>query len=106
MRNVWEYIKAHRYGIIISVITVAVSAFIGVLGGKLISVEESKPDVVHDTLYVQPSKADSLLQDIATQVKDINSKIPVKKFGRKRLVKRDTIRVDATIHLDKRGESE
>lgn len=106
MRNVWEYIKAHRYGLIISAITFAVSAFIGVLGGKLICVEDPEPDIIHDTLYVQPSKADSLLQDIATQVRDINSKIPVKKPGRKKLIKKDTIKVDATIHLDKCGVTE
>lgn len=100
MRSVVEYVKAHRYGLAISAITFAVSAFIGVLGGKLICMEDTEPEVVHDTLYVRSSKADSLLQDIATKVKDINSKIPVKKNGRRRRIKKDTIKVDATIHLD------
>lgn len=101
MRSVWDFIKVHRYGLFISAITFAVSSFIGVLGGRMIHVDDSEHSVVHDTLYVQPSKADSLLQDIATQVKEINSKIPVKKPGRKRLIKKDTIKVDATIHMDK-----
>lgn len=102
MRRMWEYVKSHRYGFVISAITIAVSAFIGTLGGRLIRVAESKKEVVHDTLYMQPSKADSLLQDISTQVREINAKIPIKKKGGKRSVpKKDTIRVDATIHLDK-----
>ena len=102
MRRMWEYVKSHRYGFAISAITIAVSAFIGTLGGRLIRVAESKKEVVHDTLYMQPSKADSLLQDISTHVREINAKIPVKKKGGKRSVpKKDTIRVDATIHLDK-----
>lgn len=79
MKSMWEYVKSHRYGFAISAITIAVSAFIGTLGGRLIRVAESKKEVVHDTLYMQPSKADSLLQDISTQVREINAKIPIKK---------------------------
>jgi two-component system OmpR family sensor kinase/two-component system phosphate regulon sensor histidine kinase PhoR len=55
--------------------------------------------------HAQAQRLTALLQDISTQVREINAKIPIKKKGGKRSVlKKDTIRVDATIHLRERGD--
>lgn len=98
-----EYIKTHRYSIITLAITSAVSVFMGGLGVRMVKLAAPKNSViVHDTVYVKPSMADSLLQDISEQVAEINSKIPERKpIGKKRVIKKDTIKVDATIHIDK-----
>ena len=104
--SISEYIKAHRSGLIILSITTAISMFLGGLGVRLMKLAEPKNnEIVHDTVYVKPSKADSLLLDISEQVTLINSKIPEKRpVGKKRIIRNDTIRVDATIHVDKNGE--
>lgn len=101
MRKIWEYVKAYGFGWIVLGITIAVSVFMGVLVGKMVKVNVTKElEVTHDTIFISPS-VDSLLQDISTQVKEINSKIPAKKrTGRKPIKKNDTIKVEATIHFD------
>lgn len=97
----WEYVKTRWYGLVILAVTIAGAVFIGEIGCGLVDMAPNQ-EVKHDTIYLRPSKADSLLEEIAAEVKDINSKIPVKKTGRRRRAsKKDTIRVDATIHLDK-----
>ena len=107
MRKIWEFIKVHCFSLIVIGVTVAVSVFIGALVGRMIEVNDSKEqEVKHDTVFVTPSMADSILQDISTHVKEINSKIPAKRrTGRKPVKKNDTIKVEATIHLDNNGVS-
>ena len=105
MRNAWEkareYIKTHCYGLVILAVTIVGAVFIGEIGRGLVDFAPNQ-EVKHDTIYIRPSKADSLLEEITTEVKEINSKIPAKNTGgRRRSPKKDTIRVDATIHLDK-----
>lgn len=105
MRNAWEkareYIKTRWYGLAMFAVTIAGAVFIGELGIGLVEMVP-KQEVKHDTIYIPASKADSLLEEIVTEVKAINSKIPAKKtVGRRRASKKDTIRLDATIHLDK-----
>lgn len=103
MRRLCDYIKAHSYGLLVFAITMVVTAFIGVLAARMIKITETEsPEIKHDTIYVKPSVTDSILQSISTQVNEINSKLPVKKSGgKRRIVKNDTIKLDATIHLDK-----
>lgn len=105
MRRFCDYIKAHSYGLLVFAITMAIVAFIGVLVARMINIAETESsEITHDTIYVKPSMTDSLLQDISTQVRDINSKIQVRKPSRRRNAKNnDTIKVDATIHLDQKG---
>ena len=107
MRKIWEYVKAYGFGLIVLGITIAVSVFIGVLVGKMVKVNVSKePEKTYDTIFVSHPVSDSLLQDISTQVKEINLKISAKKrTGRKPVKKNDTIKVEATIHLDKNEAS-
>lgn len=95
--RIGEFIKAHRYGIIVFGITIAVSVFVGVLVGRIVKVAApEEQEIVQD-----PSVSDSLLQDIDEQVKEINSKIPVKRpVGKRRAKKNDTIKLDAVIHID------
>lgn len=98
-----EYIKVHKMGILILSVTILVSAFVGNLLAEMIkNANSEKQEVVHDTLYLQPSHADSLMKDISVQVKEINSKIPSK--SKRRTKKNDIIKIDARIHLDK-GDS-
>ncbi len=100
----WNFLETHKYGIIIFAITVTISMFIGELGFRLIK-DKLNQEIKHDTLYIRPSKSDSLLEKIASDVKEINAKIPKKKPVRRRCIPRkDTIRLDATIRLDKVGE--
>lgn len=98
-----EYIKVHKMGIIILSVTILVSAFVGTLAGiMIINANYERQEVVYDTLYLQPSYADSLMKDISVQVKEINTKIPSKKsIGKRRTKKNDIIKIDAHIHLDK-----
>lgn len=96
-----EYIKVHRHSLIILTITIAVSVFIGVLGAKIVPVN-SPEQPVHDTIYVGRTVTDSLLEDISGQVHEINIKIPVRRTPvRRKAPQCDTLKVDATIHLDK-----
>ena len=96
-----EYLKVYRHSLIILTITIAVSVFIGVLGAKMVPVK-SPEQPVHDTIYVGRSVTDSLLEDISGQVREINSKIPVKRTPvRRKAPQCDTLKVDATIHIDK-----
>jgi hypothetical protein len=75
-----EYIKVHKMGIIFLSVTILVSAFVGNLLAEMIkNANSEKQVVVHDTLYLLPSHADSLMKDISVQVKEINSKIPSKR---------------------------
>lgn len=103
MRKIWEFIKVRRFSLIVWGITIAVSVFIGELVVRMVDVATpEKNEVVHDTVFLQPAKTDSLLQDISTQIKEFNSKIPAKRsMGWKPVKKNDTIKVEATIHLDK-----
>lgn len=103
MRKIRGFMKVHCFSLIVLGVTVAVSVFIGVLVGRMVEVNPSKErEAPHDTMFVSPSVADSLLQDISIQVKEINSKIPAKRrTSRKAVKKNDTIKVEATIHLDK-----
>lgn len=105
MRRFCDYIKAHSYGLLVFAITMAVTAFIGMLIARMINIAETKsPEIKHDTIYVKPSVTDSILQDISTQVREINSKIPARKPSGKRKAKNnDTIKVEATIHLNQNG---
>lgn len=96
-----EYLKVHRHSLIILTITIVVSVFIAVLGAKMIPLNNPEQPV-YDTIYVERTVTDSLLKDISGQVHEINSKIPVKRTQvRQKVQKCDTIKVDATIHLDK-----
>ena len=99
--RIGELIKAHRYGIIVFGITIAVSVFIGVLVGRIVKVSTpEKQEIVKDAIFDSPSLTDSLLQDIDEQVKEINSKIPEKRPVGKRCAKmNDTIKLDAIIYL-------
>lgn len=56
--------------------------------------------VVHDTIYVPRVLTDSLLEDISGQVHQINSKIPYRRPGKRRVCKPDTLRIDASVHID------
>lgn len=96
-----EYLKVYRHSLIILTITIVVSVFIGVLGVKMIPLNNSEQPA-HDTIYVERTITDSLLEDISGQVHEINSKLPVKRTTvRQKVQKCDTITVDATIHFDK-----
>lgn len=96
-----EYLKVHRHSLVILTITVIVSVFIGILGAKILPAYNPEQPV-RDTIYVERTVTDSLLEDISGQVHEINSKIPVKRTPvRRKVQKCDTIKVDATIHLDK-----
>lgn len=105
MRRLCDYLKAHSYGLLVFATTMAVAAFLGVFVARMISIAETEsPEIKHDTIYVKPSVTDSLLQDISTQVREINSKIPVRKPSGKRKAKNnDTIKIEATIHLNQNG---
>lgn len=105
MRRICDYIKAHSYGLLVFAITITVASFIGVLVARMINIAETESaEITHDTIHMKPSMTDSLLQDISMQVRDINSKIQVRKPSRKRKAKNnDTIKMDATIHLDQNG---
>ena len=94
-----EYIKVHGFSLLILAITIAVSSFIGSYVGRTIPIPKEEAPL-HDTIYLRPSLTDSLLLDISDQLRDINSKIIVKKPLRKTPLKRDSIKIDATIHLD------
>jgi len=96
------FLKAHRYALVVYSIATAVSVFIGVLVARTINVAVPEmPEIVHDTVFVQQPVTDSILQDIDVQVKEINSKITVKKNVKRKPSKRnDTIKVDAVIHID------
>lgn len=79
MRKIWEFMEVHCFSLIVLGVTVAVAVFIGVLVGRMVEVNPAKErEVTHDTVFVSPSVADSLLQDISIQVKEINSKNPLK----------------------------
>lgn len=58
------------------------------------------PVIVQDTICVPNVLTDSLLEDISEQVHQINTKIPYRKPGKRRVCKPDTLRIDASIHLD------
>lgn len=59
-------------------------------------------EVIHDTIYVQQPLPDSILERIASDVSEINRKLsPKKVYVRKRPITSDTIRIDASIKLDK-----
>ena len=53
-----------------------------------------------DTVCVGNGVTDSLLKDISIQVREINRKIPEKKPLRRCKPKKDTLRIDASIHID------
>lgn len=80
--------------------------FLVVLVGTLIAIiafyKTNVPPitVVHDTIYVPRALTDSLLEDISGQLHQINSKIPYRRPGKRRICKPDTLRIDASIHLD------
>lgn len=53
-----------------------------------------------DTVYIEKSKTDSLLQEIAIQVDEINKKLTPKKIYIQKRKPCDTLRIDASIRLE------
>lgn len=96
------FLKAHGYGLAVYSIATVVSVFIAVLVARTVNVAVPEmSEIVHDTVFIQQPVTDSILQDIDVQVKEINSKITVKKTMKRKPSKRnDTIKVDAVIHID------
>lgn len=53
-----------------------------------------------DTVYIEKSKTDSLLQEIAIHVDEINKKLTPKKVYIQKHKPCDTLRIDASIRLE------
>lgn len=79
------------------------ASFLGFLGAIFVPVDNQEPPQT-DTIFVGNGVTDSLLLEIAKQVKEINRKIPEKKPWKRHKPQKDTIRVDASLHIDNIGE--
>lgn len=53
-----------------------------------------------DTVYIEKSKTDSLLQEITSQLDEINRKLTPKKVYIQKRKPSDTLRIDASIRLE------
>lgn len=78
---------------------------IGVLLGDYCArtLSKASPDKNRtDTIYIEKSKTDSLLQEIAIQVDEINKKLTPKKVYIQKRKPCDTLRIDASIRSEKK----
>lgn len=83
-------------------LTVLVALTMALYFARILPGPAHKENIVHDTIYVQQPIPDSILDRIANDVSEINSKLnPKKVYVRKRPINSDTIRIDASIKLDK-----
>ena len=99
--QILEYIKVHHCRIVIVSLTVIISIMISGLALRLIPGPPPEPPTSPDTIFVDSCGADSILRGIYQQVYEINKKIPTKSTGGKKRPRcKDTIRLDATIHVD------
>ena len=83
-------------------LTILVAITMGVYFASTLPHHEKPAEIVHDTIYVQQPLPDSILDRIANDVSEINKKLtPKKVYIRKRPKTSDTIRINASIKLDK-----
>lgn len=97
--NVKEWFKVYKWNVLILGTICSGTSFIGFLGARMVPIDSQKPPQ-RDTVYVGNGVTDSLLKDISVQVNEINRKIPAKKPLRRCKPKKDTLRIDASIHID------
>lgn len=101
-----DYLKIMKKRIFILSITIIVSIFIGIVAGRVIPVSTAeKEKIVIDTVYVESTKTDSLLQNILNEIYKINRKKKLSPVRNQSKCK-DTIRVDAIIHLEQSNKSQ
>lgn len=92
-----EWLMVYKWPILIWSVIFMGASFLGCLGARFISIDHQEP-IQKDTVYVE--KGDSLLRDISFQVREINRKIPIKKPVRRHRPCKDTLRIDASLHID------
>lgn len=97
--NIKEWIIAYKWPLLIWSFVFMGTSFLGFLGERCVPVENQEP-LKKDTVYVGNGDIDSLLQDISNQVREINRKIKEKKPVRRCKPRKDTIRIDALLHID------
>ncbi len=94
-----EWIIVYKRPLLIWTFVFLGASFLGFLGGRCIPVENQEPPQ-KDTIYVGNGNTDSLLLDISNQVREINGKIKEKKPVRRCKTRKDTIRIDASLHIE------
>ncbi len=97
--NLKEKLKANKWYMLIWGLLIAGTSFLGFLGARIVPVNNHGQSEI-DTIYVGNGITDSLLKNISIQVNEINKKISTRKSNRKWKPKKDTIRIDASIHVN------
>ena len=94
-----EWVIAYKWPLLIWAFVFMGTSFLGFLGERCVPVENQEPPQ-KDTVYLGNGHADSLLLEISNQVREINRKIKDKKPMRRCIPRKDTIRIDASLHID------
>ena len=94
-----EWIIAYKWPFLIWFTLFLGASFLGWLGAKCIPVD-NHVSPQKDTVYVGNGDTDSLLLDISNQVREINRKIKEKRPMRRCKPRKDTIHIDASLHIE------
>lgn len=100
MNNIWTKIKENWFLFFLNFVGMTIILFLGDYCARILNkVSTDKRKV--DTVYIEKKEVtDTILRNIAIQVKEINNKItPKKVYIQKRRNLCDTLKIDAAITL-------
>ena len=94
-----EELKENWLVCLLNFVVITIGMLLGDYCARILS--KASPDKRKiDTIYIEKSKTDSLLQEIAVIVDEINKKLTPKKVYIKKCKQCDTLRIDASIRLE------
>lgn len=94
-----EKFKENWLVYLLNLVVISVGVLLGDYCARTLS--KASPDKRKtDTIYIEKSKTDSILQEIAIQIDEINKKLTPKKVYIQKRKPCDTLRIDASIRLE------
>lgn len=94
-----EKLKENWLVCLLNFVVITIGVLLGDNCARILS--KASPDKRKtDTVYIEKSKTDSILQEIAIQVDEINKKLTPKKVYIQKRKPCDTLRIDASIRLE------
>jgi len=99
--DIKSWVKENWCPQVLTLITVSGGVFMGICCARCLPDGQTKVSKT-DTIYIKPSMTDSLLLDISSVLREVNEKLkPKKVYISKHRPMLDTLRIDASIHIDK-----
>lgn len=95
-----EKLKENWLVCLLNFVVITIGVLLGDYCARTLSKTSSNKKSRADTVYIEKSKTDSLLQEIAIQVDEINRKLAPKKVYIQKRKPCDTLRIDASIRLE------